>query len=277
MAQHPGTEMLVASVGDNEQELMPTLYDYQTYFGGTYGVFVKEGIFRPVRGNHDIWDIGHGKAYAEYFNATTHFNEIHIDDGTMNYNYSYDLGDWHIIGIDQATYSLNRNALAFLKSDLAKHASAKCKLVYWHIPTYCSSFRIRDDPALIPLNQAAYDAGVDIQISGHAHVYQRFHPINPAGERDDARGITTFTAGIGGENGFFGLNRSKAQAASAVFMDTFPGGNGDHAIGVLMLTLHDGSADYALYDANNSAILDRGTVQGHKIPIADLSHVGLRV
>ena len=64
IAQHPGTPMLVASTGDNEQENAPTLANYQQYFGATYGTFFTQGIFRQVRGNHDVQDAGHGAAYA---------------------------------------------------------------------------------------------------------------------------------------------------------------------------------------------------------------------
>ncbi|MDR3575717.1 MAG: metallophosphoesterase [Anaerolineaceae bacterium] len=263
IAQHPGVQALVASAGDNEQENVPTLSDYQNYFAATYGVFVNQAIFRPVRGNHDVQDAGHGQAYADYFNAVTHFDQIHIDDGLMNFNYSYDLGAWHIIGIDQLGEALNRSSLTFLKSDLAKYNSAKCQLVYWHVPTYSSGFKHGDDPALIPLNTAEYNAGVDIQINGHDHDYQRFYPINPQGQRDNAAGITTFIAGIGGQDGDSGSKTSTAQPASAVYMDTFPGGSGSHAIGVLMFTLHSSSADYTLYNANNTAVLDRGTVDCH--------------
>ena len=263
MVQHPGVQALVASAGDNEQENVPTLSDYQNYFAITYGVFVNQAIFRPVRGNHDVQDAGHGQAYAEYFSAVTHFDQIHIDDGLMNYNYSYDLGAWHIIGIDQLGEALNRPSLAFLKSDLAKYNTTKCQLVYWHVPSYSSGFKHGDDPALISLDMAEYDAGVDIQINGHDHDYQRFNPIDPAGQPDNARGITTFIAGIGGQDGNSGSKPSAAQAASAVYLDTFPGGSGSHAFGVLMFTLHSGSADYVLYNGNNSAILDHGTVNCH--------------
>jgi hypothetical protein len=263
IAQHPGVQALVASVGDNEQENVPTLSDYQKYFASTYGVFVNQAIFRPVRGNHDVQDAGHGQAYADYFSAVTHFSEIHIDDGLMNYNYSYDLGGWHIIGIDQLGEALNKSSLAFLKSDLAKYSSTKCQLVYWHVPSYSSGFKHGDDPALIPLDQAEYDAGVDIQINGHDHDYQRFNPIDPAGQQDNARGITTFIAGIGGQDGNSGHKPSAAQAASAVYLETFPGGNANHAFGVLMFTLHASSADYTLYNGNNNAILDKGTVDCH--------------
>lgn len=41
--------MLAASVGDNEQEITPTLAAYQDYFGMTYAGFVRMGIFMQVR------------------------------------------------------------------------------------------------------------------------------------------------------------------------------------------------------------------------------------
>ena len=103
---------------------------------------------------------------------------------------------------------------------------------------------------------------MDIQLNGHDHDYQRFYPINPSGVRDDARGITTFVAGIGAEDNRTGSQNSIAQAASAVYMDTFPPGT-SHAIGVIMFVLHANSADYKLYDANNGAVIDQGTVVCH--------------
>ena len=80
MGQHPGTQMLVASGGDNEQENNPTVANYQSYFGTTYGTFVTQGIFMQVRGNHDIQSAGSytdydgtvhssGAAYWDYFGA----------------------------------------------------------------------------------------------------------------------------------------------------------------------------------------------------------------
>jgi hypothetical protein len=101
---------------------------------------------------------------------------------------------------------------------------------------------------------------VDIQLNGHDHDYQRFYPLNPSGKRDDARGITTFIDGIGGQAGRTGSQTSLAQAASAKYMDTFPGGS---AIGTVMLTLHSGSADYKVYNANDGSVVDSGTVTCH--------------
>jgi hypothetical protein len=268
MAQHPGTQMLVASAGDNEQENNPTLSNYQDYFGTTYGQFVTQGIFMQVRGNHDIQSAGSytdpnghihssGAAYWDYFGANSHGFNI---DGQLLTDYSYDLGTWHIIGLDQLNGSVNTATLNFLQSDLAANSDSTCQLVYWHVPTYSSGAAHGDATGLVPLNQAEYDAGVDIQINGHDHDYQRFYPINPSGVRDDARGITTFVAGIGGQDGRSGSQTSRAQAASAVYLDSFLG---DHAIGVIEFTLHPTSADYTLYDANTGSVLDQGTVYCH--------------
>jgi hypothetical protein len=253
IAQHPGSQALVASTGDNEQENSPTLADYKAYFGSTYGVFVSQGIFMQVRGNHDVQDAGHGQAYADYFGSKSHLN-----NGLTNY--SYDLGAWHIVALDQLSGSVNTTSLNFLKTDLAAHAGTKCQIVYWHVPTYSSGSAHGDSTGLKALNQAEYDAGVDIQLNGHDHDYQRFYPLNPSGQRDDAKGITTFVDGIGGQDGRAGSQTSIAQSASAKYLDVFPGG---HAIGTIMFTLHAASADFAAYDANTGAIIDQGTIPCH--------------
>jgi hypothetical protein len=78
--------------------------------------------------------------------------------------------------------------------------------------------------------------------------------LNPNGTRDDAKGITTFIDGIGGEDGRNGSRISKAQSASAVYKET---------IGVIEFTLHPHLADFAMYDANTGTILDQGTIPCH--------------
>jgi hypothetical protein len=257
--QHPGAKTIVASTGDNDQENNPTLKDYQEQFDKTYGIFVRQGIFMPVRGNHDIQSEGHGAAYTEYFGA---FPYLASHSGPDNYNYSYDLGAWHIVALDQLNGDVNPAALEFLKSDLASYAGVKCQLVYWHVPTYSSGEAHGDALGLRPLNQAGYAAGVDIQVNGHDHDYERYHPINADGQRDP-NGITTFIDGIGGQDSRSGSGPSIAQRASALYLDSFPGGDGDHAIGTIMFTLHSDSADYALYNANDGDVLDQGTVECH--------------
>jgi acid phosphatase type 7 len=269
MSLHPGVQMLVGSTGDNEQENNPTLANYVANFGSTYGIFVKQGIFRQVRGNHDIQSAGSytdydgtshasGGAYWQYFGTNAYAENI---NGKKLTDYSYNLGSWHIVALDELNGSVNPATLAFLKQDLAANSAYKCQLVYWHVPTYSSGVAHGDSLGLKPLNQAEYDAGVDIQLNGHDHDYQRFNPINPSGQLDPAKGITTFIDGIGGQDGRSGTGKtSVAQAASAIYLGLFPGGQ---AVGAIQFTLHASSADYALYDANNNQVLDSGTVNCH--------------
>jgi hypothetical protein len=268
MAQHPNSQKLVASTGDNEQENNPTVANYTNAFGATFGTFVTQGIFQQVRGNHDMQSVGSytdydgtshssGAAYWDYFGANSHAANI---NGKKLTDYSYNLGSWHIVALDQINSSVTTPSLNFLTADLAANSGTLCQIVYWHVPTYSSGSAHGDSTGLVPLNQAAFNAGVDIILSGHDHDYQRFYPINPSGQRDDAHGITTFVDGIGGQDGRSGSQTSIAQAASAVYLDIFPGGS---AIGVIQFTLHATSADYALYNANTGAILDQGTVNCH--------------
>ena len=42
------------------------------------------------------------------------------------------------------------------------------------------------------------NAGVDLALAGHAHLYERFAPQNPDGAADAARGIRQFVVGTGG-------------------------------------------------------------------------------
>jgi hypothetical protein len=43
-----------------------------------------------------------------------------------------------------------------------------------------------------------YDAGVDVVMSGHDHMFERFAPQDPDGRLDRTRGIREFVAGTGG-------------------------------------------------------------------------------
>ena len=58
----------------------------------------------------------------------------------------------------------------------------------------------RRNDAVEPLFQALYDNGVDVLLTGHDHGYERFAPMDAAGNRDGARGVRQFVVGTGGKN-----------------------------------------------------------------------------
>jgi len=43
-----------------------------------------------------------------------------------------------------------------------------------------------------------YEQGVDVIISAHEHLYERYAPMSPDGQRTDAHGIRQFIVGTGG-------------------------------------------------------------------------------
>lgn len=247
ISQNKKSEVIVASTGDNEQEDRPRYADYNNYFGSTYGTFVNRGIFRQVRGNHDNQD-----DYAQYFGENSYLSAEGLT------NYSYDLGTWHIVAIDQISDTITKESLEYLKYNLNHYSNYKCQIVYWHVPTYSLGAEHGDSLGLLELNQIAYDAGVEIIVNGHDHNYQRFFPMNANGGKDLLNGVTNFVVGIGGEDGRKFYKPSVAQQSLAVFKDNF---FGKEAIGTLMFKLHKDYTDFAVYDANSGSVVDSGSIK----------------
>jgi hypothetical protein len=83
-------------------------------------------------------------------------------------------------------------------------------------------------------------------------VYERFAPQNPAGARDDARGITAFTVGTGGSNHY---SLTGAAANSLV--------RNDNTFGVLKLSLHASSFDWKFLPEPGKSFTDSGSASCH--------------
>ena len=99
--------------------------------------------------------------------------------------------------------------------------------------------------------QQLYNAGVDVILNGHDHIYERFAPQNPAGQADPTSGIREFIAGTGGAN--HTSIASIAANSNVRNTDTF---------GVLKLTLHARSYDWYFQPASfsgNGSFTDSGT------------------
>ncbi|MDP2675361.1 MAG: hypothetical protein Q8Q00_10695 [Dehalococcoidia bacterium] len=45
-----------------------------------------------------------------------------------------------------------------------------------------------------------YDYGADVVLAGHTHLYERFAPLDSAGQPDPAYGIREFVVGTGGSS-----------------------------------------------------------------------------
>jgi hypothetical protein len=214
----PGT---VAILGDS---VYPdgTRSQFEDCYGPTWGRFIDRT--RPAPGNHE-YHTANAAGYFAYFGARAG----DPDEGW----YAYDLGAWRI-------YALNSNCgeiggcdarskqVAWLRADLAANAR-QCVLAYWHHPRY-SSARHGSQPQTDGLWDALYDAGAEVVLGGHDHVYERFGPTSDEGHQDPARGIVEFVVGTGGYSHYEFVN---VLPTSRVRNNT--------AFGVLALTLASGS------------------------------------
>jgi acid phosphatase type 7 len=182
----PGT---VFTLGDNAYP-DGTAAQFRDCYDPTWGKYKSRT--KPTAGNHDYFTIG-AWPYFNYFGARA---------GTPGAGYySYDRGAWHIVALNsncKYVGGCSRRSLQgrWLRKDLANHPSG-CTLAYWHHPLYASGTG-SDTPAVKPLWQILYDQDADVILSGHAHRYERFRPINPAGDPDPANGIRQFIVGTGG-------------------------------------------------------------------------------
>ena len=215
----------------------------------TWGRF--KGITYPTPGNHEYNTSG-AAGYFDYFNGSG------VADGRAGSRsqgyYSYDIGAWHLI-------SLNSNCTVvscapgsaqeqWLRADLAAHP-ALCTLAYWHHPRFSSGSH-GDSPLVQPLWQALYDGNADIVLSGHDHLYERFAPQTPTGAADSARGIREFVVGTGGRSHYgFGTPEPNSEMRNS---NTF---------GILKLTLHAGSYDWAFVPEAGKTFTDFGSANCH--------------
>lgn len=86
--------------------------------------------------------------------------------------------------------------LQWLAADLVANPTL-CTVAYWHHPRSSSGVH-QNDYSMQALWQVLYDAGVDLVLNGHEHMYERFARQTPTGVLDPARGIREIIVGTGG-------------------------------------------------------------------------------
>jgi hypothetical protein len=178
----PGT---IFTLGDHAYP-RGTPKEWADCYGSTWGRF-KERT-RPSLGNHDLIT-GRGQPYFQFFGENAGPNG-------RGY-YSYDLGAWHILSLNGTEpVGANSPQALWLRQDLKEHPS-DCVLAYWHVPMF-SSGPHGNESEMKEVWKILYDAGGDVVISSHDHVYERFAPMDADGKPDPERGIREFIVGTGG-------------------------------------------------------------------------------
>jgi hypothetical protein len=230
-------DALVLTLGDNVYA-KGTTAEFASCFQPTWGAF-KDRI-RPSPGNHEYETSG-AAGYFGYFGAQA-------GEDRRGY-YSFDYGGWHFISLDsQVDVSPESEQYLWLTQDLAQSRDSLCTIAYWHYPAFSSGATHGSIAAMKPFFDALYTAGVEIVLSGHEHVYERFAPQTANGTADPARGVREFVVGTGGA----GLYPFGPPIANSEFRN-------NTTSGVLRLTLGQGSYVWHFMPAGGGDAIDSGT------------------
>ena len=203
-------------------------------------------ITHPAIGNHDYQTAG-AAGYFGYFGAAA-------GDPARGY-YSYTIGSWHIVVLNSECNQVGGCGTGspqeqWLRADLAAHP-ALCTLAYWHEPRF-SSGTSGGNVGYDAFWRDLYAAGADVVLNGHDHDYQRFAPQSPDGVLDQARGIREFVVGTGGKgHDSFGAIQPNSEVRN------------NSTFGVLALTLHPGSYDWAFVPIAGQTFTDAGSMACH--------------
>lgn len=227
----PGT---VFTVGDNA-------YDDGEYrqftecFDPTWGRF-KDRMY-PIPGNHD-YDTTDATGYFQYFNNIPSY-------------YAYDLGSWRIYALNsEINVTEDGPQVKWLQSDLATHTN-KCVLAYWHEPRWSSGSTHGNSLSKQTLWKTLYEAGAELVLNGHEHIYERFMPMNSEGQGDPL-GLREIIIGTGGAVHYpLGTPLSTSEVRN------------NNTYGVLKLTLHSNSYDWEFIPVAGSTFTDSGSTECH--------------
>ncbi|MDX6720297.1 MAG: large repetitive protein [Solirubrobacteraceae bacterium] len=162
-----------------------TLTEFGNWYDRDFGRL--RAITAPVIGNHE-YENHAAPGYFSYW------------DNVPSY-YSFDAGGWRVIALN-STSELGQTGpgspqYRWLLDDLDAHP-AECTLVYMHHPL----FNIGAEGSATRLDamwRVWTEHGVDLVLAGHDHTYQRWVPLDAAGNPDPS-GLTEIVAGTGGHS-----------------------------------------------------------------------------
>ena len=169
--------------------------------------------------------------------------------------YSFDLGAWHVIALNancDFVGGCDKGSAQYdwLEKDLASEG-AVCTLAFWHEPRFSSGSH-NNNGQMDDAWKALQDAGADVVLSGHDHLYERFAPQD-ADQHADPNGIAEFIVGSGGDD--HGPLDNKTEPNSQV-QDTT-------SFGVLQMALHAEGYDWRFVPAAGGTFTDQGSASCH--------------
>lgn len=230
-----GVQKAVFTLGDNAYPAGLDR-DFVRCFGSSWGDPKKRIMkaIRPAIGNHDFQS-QRGAAYYRYFGSRA--------GPAFKGYYSYDIGNWHAVVLNSeivywGSLSEQKSQEEWLKKDLSANQKL-CTVAYFHRPLYSSGAH-GSSPRMQSFWEILAKGGVDLVLNGHEHHYERFLPMNAAGELDSLNGMEEIIAGTGGGN-LTGIRSRAARNSAAQVQGHW---------GVLILTLGTSAYRSALLDVS---------------------------
>ncbi|MEB3196694.1 MAG: metallophosphoesterase [Candidatus Sericytochromatia bacterium] len=233
----------IFTLGDNAYQ-SGSSEEFASYYHPTWGRHLNRTF--PVIGNHEYRTPG-AAGYFGYFGPRA-------GDARKGY-YAFNLdAHWRVYALNSATESdaaskqLGPDSAQYrwLAEDLDAHRDRHV-IAMWHHPRYSSGAH-GDNPETDALWRLLVSKGADIALWGHDHHYERFHPMDAEGKRDDKQGLSAFVVGTGGKNHyiFFKLPKRTTAVRNA---STF---------GVLKFTLRASDFDWEFVPVAGETFRDRG-------------------
>ena len=210
-----------------------TMDEFRRCFDPSFGRFRSR--FWAVPGNHDYVTAG-ANGYFSYFGDRA-------GPARTGY-YSLRMAGWQVLMLNSMVPMMrNSPQYAWVQNELTG-SSARCTLAVWHHP-FDSSGPNGPNPMQRDLWDLLYQRNVDLVVSAHDHIYERFAPMDASQRSDPARGVRLFISGGGGAPPY---QRARQATRSELMVSTN---------GLLRLKL-----DNALYEweyvAANGNVIDRG-------------------
>lgn len=223
-----------------------TVEEFQRCYEPTWGKFKRRTL--PTVGNHD-WRTKN----AAGFRAT--FAGRFTPDSPLYYSVDVDGVDergevarWHVVVLDsdcdKVDCSKDGAQHKWLVDDLRRTSRTTCTLALFHHPRF-SSGPHGDAKPMTELWAALDNGGVDLVLSGHDHIYERFPALTAAGEVVSGHGMPSIIVGTGGASHY-----------PVAFARTHSQTHIDNVDGVLLLRLFADGYRSSFVRADNGAAVD---------------------